>query len=102
MATDNANEDIGLVKNAFALTFHNARISTSSGIETEQNKLVGLTSTVMSLKLQKNGGLLTYFDIFDETENGINNSSVKQKPINNHTQASGRLNEGDLPLEYVY
>ena len=38
VATDKTNEVISLVNNAFAFTIHDARISTSSGTETEQNK----------------------------------------------------------------
>ena len=46
-AADNTNEVIRLVKNAFAYTIHDARISTSSGTENEQNNLVGPVSTFM-------------------------------------------------------
>ena len=36
-----------LVNNAFTYTFHDARISTSSGVEIEQNKFVWPVSTIM-------------------------------------------------------
>ena len=43
----NTNEIIRLVNNAFAYTIHDARVSTSSGVEIEQNKYVGPISTIM-------------------------------------------------------
>ena len=67
------NDIIGLVNNAFAYTLHDARISTSAGVVIEQNKYVGAISTFMRLVTQKDGDLSTYFDIIDESENGINN-----------------------------
>ena len=42
-----AGDTIRLVNNAFAYTIHDARISTSAGVETEQNKNVGPISTIM-------------------------------------------------------
>ena len=65
-----------LVNNAFAYTVHDARISSSSGVENEQNKFVGPISTIMRLVTQKDGDLSTYFDIIDESEGDINISSV--------------------------
>ena len=43
------------VNNAFAYTIHDARISTSAGVEIEQNKYVGPISTIMELVTQKDG-----------------------------------------------
>ena len=99
---DNTNELLRLVNNAFAYTIHDARISTSSGVEIEQNKYVGLICTIMRLVTQKDGDLSTYFDIIDESENGINNSSLKQILINNHTEDNRGLIRGHLPLEYIF
>ena len=73
------NDNIRLVNNAFAYTIHDARISTSTGVEIEQNKYVGPISTIMRLVTEKNGDLSTYFDIIDESEDGIKNSSLKNK-----------------------
>ena len=73
------NDIIRLVNNAFAYTIHDARISTSSGVEIEQNKYVGPISTIMRLVTQKDGDLSTYFDVIDESEDGINNSSLKKQ-----------------------
>ena len=51
----------------------------------------------MRLVTQKDGDLSTDSDIFNEGENRINDSSLKQILINNHTDA----NRGHLPLEYI-
>ena len=96
------NDIIRLVNNAFAYTIHDARISTSAGVEIEQNKYVGPISTIMKLVTQKDGDLSTYFDTIDESENGINKSSLKQILINNHTKANRGLIRGHLPLEYIF
>ena len=96
------NDIIRLVNNAFAYTIHDARISSSSGVEIEQNKYVGPISTIMRLVTQKDGDLSTYFDIIDESEDGINNSSIKQILIDNYTEANRGLIQGRLPLESIY
>ena len=63
-----ANDTIRLVKNAFAYTIHDARLTASAGVEIEQNKYVGPIPTIMGLVTQKDGDLLTYFDIIVESE----------------------------------
>ena len=87
---------------AFAYTIHDARISTSSGIEIEQSKYVGPISPIMRLATQKDGDITTHFDIIDESETGINNSSLKQVLINNHTKDNRVTIRGHLPLEYCF
>ena len=96
------NDIIRLVNNAFAYTIHDARISTSAGVEIEQNKYVGPISTIMRLVTQKDGDLSTYFDIIDESEGEINNSSLKKILIDNHTEANRGLIRGYLPLQYIF
>ena len=96
------NDIIRLVNNAFAYTIHDARISTSAGVEIEQNKYVGPISTIMRLVTEKDGDLSTYFDIINEKENGINDSTLKKILINNHTEANRGLIRGHLPLEYIF
>ena len=96
------NDIIRLVNNAFAYTIHDERISSSSGVEIEQNKYVGPISTIMRLVTQKDGDLTTYFDIIDESEDGINISSLKQIHIDNHTEANTGLIRGQLPLEFIF
>ena len=96
------NDIIRLINNAFAFTIHDARISTSAGVEIERNKYVGPISTIMRLITPKDGDLSTYFDIIDESVNKINDSSLKQILINNHTEANRGLIRGHLPLEYIF
>ena len=96
------NDIIRLVNNTFAYTIHDARISTSAGVEIEQNKYVGPISTIMRLVTEKDGDLSTYFDIIDESEDKIDNSSLKKILINNHTEANRGLIRGHLPLEYIF
>ena len=55
----------------------------------------------MRLGTQKDGSLSTYFDIIDESEAGIDNSSLKQILINNHTADNRGVMRSYLPLEYI-
>ena len=93
---------IRLVNNAFAYTIHDARISSIAGVEIEQNKYCGPVSTIMSIVSQKDGDLSTYFDIIDESEDEINNTSLRQILIDNHTEANQGLIRGYLHLERVF
>ena len=93
---------IRLVNNAFAYTIHDARISSAAGVEIEQNKYVGPIFTIMRILTQKDGELSTYFDIIDESEDEINNTSLGQILIDNHTEADRGLIIGYLPLEYIF
>ena len=96
------NDIIRLVNNAFAYTIHDARISSSSGLEIEQNKYIRPISFIMRLVTQQNGDLFTYFDIYDEREDGINNSSLKQILNDDHIEADRGLIRGYLPLECIF
>ena len=98
----NTNEVIKLVENAFAFTIHDAFLSTSAGVENDQNEDVGPISTIMRLVTQKDCDLAAYFDVIVESENGINNSLLKQTLINNHTAANRGVIRGHLPLEYFF
>ena len=49
VANGKTNEVIRLVNFAFAYTIHDARISSSTGVEREQNKPLGPVSTIMRL-----------------------------------------------------
>ena len=97
-----AGDIFRLVNNAYAYTIHFARISSAAGVEIEQNKYVGPISTIMRLVTQKDGDLSTYFDIIDESEGEINNTSLRQILIDNHTEANRGLIRGHLPLEYIF
>ena len=50
----------------------------------------------------KDGDLLTHFDNIDETQNGSNNTSLKQMLINSHTEANREKIKGHLPLEHIF
>ena len=96
-------DTIRLVNNAFAYTNHDARISSSSGVEVEQSKFVGPISTIMRLVTQKDGDLSRCFDIIDEDEGEINSSSLKKMLIDNHIEDNERgILRGHLPLEYIF
>ena len=75
---------IRLVNNAFAYTFKEATLSTTGGSEIEINKYVGQVSTIMRALTSRYGDLMSYFDKVNETEAAINNTSLKQRLINNH------------------
>ena len=96
------NDVIRLINNAFAYTIHDARISSSAGVEIEQNKYVGPISTIMRIVTHKDGDLSTYFDIIDESEGEINNTSLKQILVDNHTEANQGLIRGHLSLEHIF
>ena len=102
VADDKTKEVIQLVNYAFSYTSHDARISTSSGTENKQIKFVGLISINMRLVPLKDRDLSTYFDILDESDNGIDNSSLKQILNNNHTEANGEVIRGYLPLKKIF
>ena len=96
----NTKEVIRFVNNALAFTIHDARNSTSSGGELQQNKFCRSFSTIVRLLTQREGDISTYFDIIDESEGGSNTSSLKQLLLNNHTEANRGIVKGNLPLEY--
>ena len=88
-----------MVNNAFAYTIQDARISTTAGMENEQNNYVGPFSTIMRLVTEKDGDLSTYFDTIIEDEFGINDSCLKRLLIANHTEANRGLIRRHLPSE---
>ena len=56
----------------------------------------------MRLITQKNGDLSTYFDIIEENEGRIDNSSLKQILINDHTADNRGIVRNHLLLEYLF
>ena len=56
----------------------------------------------MHLVTQKDGDLSPNFDIIDESEAEIDNSSLKQVLINNPTDENKGIIRGHLPLEYIF
>ena len=90
------------MNNVFAYCFKEGTLSTTESMEIEQVKFLGQVSAIMRALTSKDGDLLSNFDNIDETENGINNSSVKQMLINSHTEANRGKNKGHLPLEHIF
>ena len=91
---------IRLVSNAFAYTFKEATLSTTGGSEIEINKYVGPISTIMRVLTSKDGDLISCFDKIDGQ---INNTSLKQRLIDNHaTEANKGKIIGQLPLEHIF
>ena len=102
VADDNTNEIIGSVNKVFAYTLNDARISTSCGVEMEQNNYLGPISTIMRLVTQKDGDISTYFDRIDENETGINSSSLQQLLINNHIEDNQMMKcQRDNQINYI-
>ena len=81
--------------------FKHASISTTSGSEIEINKYPGPTSTMMRVLTSKDGDIISYFDKINEPN--INDTTLKQRLINNHTVAAnkGKIT-GQLPLEHIF
>ena len=51
---------------------------------------------------QKDGDLSTYFEMNDESENIIENSTMKQIPTNNHVEVNIRIIGGHLTLDNIF
>ena len=92
-----------MVNNGLAYVFQEARISTSAGTEIEHNKNLGNVSTIIRLLTLKDGDLSSYFDKIDETEAGINNSTLKHMFIDSHSneENKGKI-RANLPLEHIF
>ena len=58
--------------------------------------------TIIRLVTQKDGGVFTYFDTIDESKAGIDDSSLKQILIKNHTADNSGIIRGHLPLKYIF
>ena len=102
LADDNTNEIIRLFDYAFAITLHEARISSSSGTVKEQKKFVGDVWRTKRFLTHRTGDLSTDFDIIDESGGRFNNSSLKQILFKNHTEGNRGSIEGHMPLEYIF
>ena len=80
------------MNNAFAYCFKEAVLSTTGGIELKNIKYVGQVSTIMRVLTNKGGDLLSHFDRFNDgdTNASIENTSLKQLLIDNHTIPTNR------------
>ena len=56
----------------------------------------------MRLKRQRDGVLSMYFHMINENKKATKNTSLKQIPINNHTEPHGGLIRGNLLLEDIF
>ena len=100
-----ANAEIRLVNNAFAHCFKEGVIQTTGGMEIENIKFLGQVSTIMRSLTSKDGDLSSHFDKFNDgdTNASINNTSLKQMLIDNHTIPVNRGKvKGQLLLEDVF
>ena len=101
----NANAELRLVNNAFAHCFKEGVIQTTGGMEIENIKFLGQVSTIMRSLTSKDGDLLSHFDKFNDgdTNASINNTSLKQMLIDNHTEPVNRGKiKGQLLLEDIF
>ena len=95
-------DQIRLFNNGIAYLFQEARLSTSSGTEIENNKYLGAVSTIMRLLTQKDGDLSSYFDKIDEREAGITNSSLKHMLIDSHNIEDKKRIGAEFLLEHIF
>ena len=68
--------------------------------EIDQNAFIGPVSTALKMVAQRDGDLYTYFDVIDESEAAINETSIKQILISNPTEAYKELITRQLPLDF--
>ena len=93
---------IRLVNNAFAYSFKETRLATTSGSDLEHNKYVGIISTNMRVLICKDGDLLPHFDGINETQAAINDTSLKHMLIGNHDEANRGKIKNSLNLEDIF
>ena len=101
----NTNAEVRLVNNASVLCCKEAIISATGGMEIENIKFLGQVSFIMRSLTSKDGDLLPHFDKFNDgdTNASLNNISLKQKFIDNHTTAIKRGKvKGQLLLEDIF
>ena len=98
----NIDDVFWLVDKACAYYFKEARLSTKWGSDIEDNKYLGQASTVMRASRSKDGDLLSHLDKIRESEDGINNTSLKHLLINNHEIAAHWGKKGHLSLELIF
>ena len=110
-ATDAFDEDshIRLIKNGFAYSFQEARLSTST-TDLEHNKYLGQISTVMRVISNRDGDLLSQFDNINEkiganeaaTSDNIGSTPLNNMLITNHEAANRGKIKGHLLLEHIF
>ena len=107
------DDSIRLVYNGFAFCFKEARLTTSIGGDIEINKYCGQVSTIMRAMSNKDGHLLSQFDIINENDIPIlhrladlpvqiQSTPLQEMLINNHIDASRGKIKGNLYLEDIF
>ena len=88
------------MSNAFGYVFQDGRNGTSSGVETEQNKDIGLVSTIMGKLTHTDGESSSYFNKTDKR--AIAGTSFKQMLFTNHNnpQNKGKI-KGHLNMKIL-
>ena len=83
---------IRLLKTPYAHCFKEVSLGTTGGIEIEHVKFSGQTSTIMRSINSIDGDLLLQFDIINDgdTNASINNTSLKENLIGNHTVVANK------------
>ena len=106
------DDPIRLVNNGFAFSFKEARLSTTLGSD-EHNKFCGQVSTIMRVISNKDGDLLSQFDIINENDIPVLERLVDLPPqiestphqkmlVNNHIDANKGKIKGYLYLEDIF
>ena len=98
-------DPIRLTNDVFPFCFEEARLSTAFGSDFEHNKFCGQVSTIMKVISNKDGHLLSQFDIKNENDipvleritdlsPQIRDSPHQKMFINNHTDANKGRTKG--------
>ena len=106
-----ADSPIRMTNNALAYVFKEARLSTTSGSDLEQNKFLGQVSAIMRTLTSKDDDLLSQFDNNNEevgvddnaTADIIRDTSLKKMLIDVHDQDAnkGKI-KGQISLENIF
>ena len=94
---------IRLVNNGFSYCFKEGRLATTGATDLQHKKYVGQIFTIMRTLTNKDADLLSHVDNIDESQNRINNTSLKHMLNNNHNDVNshGKIN-GHLPREHIF
>ena len=107
------DDPVRIVNNGFAFCFKEGRLSTTIGSDIEINKFCGQVSTIMKSISNKDGDLLSQFDITNENDipvlerladlpPQIRDSPHQKMLINNHTDPNKGKIKGYLYLEDIF
>ena len=92
-----------LVNSDFVFCFKEARLSAAGASVLEHNKNCGEVSTIPGALASKGGDILSYFEKIDESQAGINNTSLKQLLVSEHGIVANEAKiKVHLPLENIF